>query len=100
MAVSSGSRQAKTDSESTLEEPNKEFLVWEREVREGRRDQSNETSYQILMELMADDKWGEEDDRDRAKVDVVKDTISLVDGHLEEPLCWGHKFLHNFENWS
>lgn len=48
VAVSSGSRQAKTDSESTLEEPNKEFLVWEREVREGRRDQSNETSYQIF----------------------------------------------------
>lgn len=54
----------------------------------------------FLMELMADDKWGEEDDRDRAKVDGVKDTISLVDEHLEEPLCWGHKFLHNFENWS
>lgn len=52
------------------------------------------------MKLMADDKWGEEDDRDRTKVDVVTDTICLVDGHLEEPLCWGHKFLHNFENRS
>lgn len=51
MAVSSGSRQVKTDSESTLEEPNEELLVWGKEVREGRREQSNETSYQIFNEV-------------------------------------------------
>lgn len=50
MAVSSGSRQVKTDSESTLEEPNEELLVWGKEVREGRRER-NETSYQIFNEV-------------------------------------------------
>lgn len=48
---------------AALEEPNKDLRAWEGEVTQGRREQSNETSYQILMKLMVDDKGGEEDDR-------------------------------------